>query len=92
MSVCNHLNVSTQPYDFGICQETGYPDAGDTITCRDCGEDVDEEYAGTVSLYAALCDLEQVAEQLVLAVDPDSPIARQAVAALLQSRAARRAA
>jgi rubredoxin len=34
---CGGGDVAINPYDFGICQETGYRDAGERFVCRGCG-------------------------------------------------------
>ena len=38
--LCNHCgsaNTSVEPFDLGIEPDTGYHDAGNVITCQDCG-------------------------------------------------------
>ena len=35
---CTHENVRVIPFDFGLCSETGYHDAGERTVCADCGE------------------------------------------------------
>jgi len=41
---CGSSSVAIKPYDFGICTETGYRDAGEQFHCRECGArgDVDD--------------------------------------------------
>jgi rubredoxin len=41
---CGSDEVTVQEYDFGICRETGYHDAGERFRCRACGAtgDTDE--------------------------------------------------
>jgi rubredoxin len=34
---CGSDNIGVEPYDFGICRETGYHDAGERFVCRNCG-------------------------------------------------------
>ncbi len=34
---CLSDDVEVCAYDFGICRETGYHDAGDRFRCRACG-------------------------------------------------------
>jgi len=34
---CESYNLVIKPYDYGICRETGYHDAGERFDCRDCG-------------------------------------------------------
>jgi hypothetical protein len=34
---CGSENVRAVPYDYGVCRETGYHDAGERYACRDCG-------------------------------------------------------
>jgi rubredoxin len=34
---CGSGEVTVQEYDFGICRETGYHDAGERFRCRACG-------------------------------------------------------
>jgi rubredoxin len=34
---CGGGNIRFEPYDFGVCRETGYQDAGERYACRDCG-------------------------------------------------------
>ena len=34
---CLSDNVDVHEYDFGICRETGYHDAGERFRCRACG-------------------------------------------------------
>ncbi len=34
---CCGSNVRVVPYDFGVCRETGYRDAGERFECRSCG-------------------------------------------------------
>jgi hypothetical protein len=36
--VCVHPNTSVEDWDRGRDPETGYRDAGTTVTCRNCGE------------------------------------------------------
>ena len=33
---CLSDNVEVRDYDFGICRQTGYHDAGERFRCRDC--------------------------------------------------------
>lgn len=34
---------TVEPFDYGVCRETGYHDAPERYTCRDCGGgDADE--------------------------------------------------
>lgn len=41
MTRCKGTEVNVTPYDFGVCQQTGYHDAGERITCATCGREVD---------------------------------------------------
>jgi hypothetical protein len=34
---CGSDNITIEPYDFGICLETGYHDAGERYACHVCG-------------------------------------------------------
>lgn len=34
---CGSDNITLEPYDHGVCRETGYHDAGERYACRDCG-------------------------------------------------------
>jgi hypothetical protein len=34
---CLGTNIKFEQYDFGVCSETGYHDAGKCFTCQDCG-------------------------------------------------------
>lgn len=34
---CGSDEVTVQEYDFGICRETGYHDAGERFRCLACG-------------------------------------------------------
>jgi hypothetical protein len=34
---CGSNDVTIRPYDFGICRQTGYNDAGEHFHCRACG-------------------------------------------------------
>ena len=34
---CLSGDIAIHEYDFGICRETGYHDAGERFTCRSCG-------------------------------------------------------
>ncbi len=40
---CGSDEVTAEEYDFGICRETGYHDAGERFRCRDCGAAGDAE-------------------------------------------------
>lgn len=40
---CLSDDVAIQEYDFGICRETGYHDAGEKFRCKNCGETGDAE-------------------------------------------------
>jgi hypothetical protein len=41
---CASDDIRVEEYDFGVCRETGYHDAGEIFICRSCGArgDVDE--------------------------------------------------
>ena len=41
---CLSDNVEVRGYDFGICRQTGYHDAGERFRCRDCGATGDAAY------------------------------------------------
>jgi hypothetical protein len=34
---CGSGDILVEPYDYGVCQETGYHDAGEMYACGDCG-------------------------------------------------------
>lgn len=34
---CGSSKVRVEPYDYGVCRETGYHDAGQLYACQDCG-------------------------------------------------------
>jgi len=34
---CGSLEIIIEEYDFGICPQTGYHDAGERFRCRRCG-------------------------------------------------------
>jgi transposase-like protein len=34
---CGSDDVRIEPFDFGVCRETGYRDAGGRFICRACG-------------------------------------------------------
>ena len=34
---CGSNNIGLRSYDYGICSETGYRDAGEYFCCNDCG-------------------------------------------------------
>ena len=40
---CSGDNVSVHEYDFGICPQTGYHDAGEGFKCHDCGAEGDAD-------------------------------------------------
>jgi hypothetical protein len=40
---CLSDDVTIQEYDFGICRETGYHDAGERYRCQSCGAAGDAE-------------------------------------------------
>ena len=46
---CGGKSVVLKHYDYGVCRETGYHDAGERFRCRDCGAEGD---AGDVGLRA----------------------------------------
>jgi hypothetical protein len=37
---CGSENVRIEEYDFGVCRETGYHDAGEMYCCAACGAGV----------------------------------------------------
>jgi rubredoxin len=43
---CGSDEVTVQEYDFGICRETGYHDAGERFRCLVCGAAGDAEDLG----------------------------------------------
>lgn len=49
---CLSEDVIVQGYDFGVCRQTGYHDAGERFRCRACGAtgDVDDLIAGSLDL------------------------------------------
>jgi hypothetical protein len=40
---CGASRLEIIEYDFGVCRETGYHDAGERFTCRACGATGDVE-------------------------------------------------
>jgi hypothetical protein len=38
---CGNNRVEIKHYDYGVCRETGYHDAGEYFQCRDCGAQSD---------------------------------------------------
>ncbi len=34
---CGSSSVAIKQYDYGVCAETGYHDAGEQFHCRECG-------------------------------------------------------
>jgi hypothetical protein len=34
---CGSDNIRVEPYDYGVCRETGYHDAGERYACQYCG-------------------------------------------------------
>jgi len=40
---CLSDDVAVREYDFGICRETGYHDAGERFRCRACGAEGNAE-------------------------------------------------
>ena len=34
---CGSSDVAVMEYDYGVCSETGYHDAGERFRCRACG-------------------------------------------------------
>ncbi len=34
---CGSSQVTIEAFDFGICSQTGYHDAGERFRCRECG-------------------------------------------------------
>jgi hypothetical protein len=40
---CLSDDIEIREYDFGICRETGYHDAGERFRCRACGATGDAE-------------------------------------------------
>jgi len=42
---CSSRDIRIDPYDFGICRETGYHDAGERYRCRTCSATGDVEDA-----------------------------------------------
>ena len=45
---CGSVEVAIEDYDFGVCPQTGYHDAGERFRCRACGAtgDADDLVAG----------------------------------------------
>lgn len=43
---CGSDEVTVEEYDFGICRETGYHDAGERFRCLACGADGDADDLG----------------------------------------------
>jgi rubredoxin len=40
---CLSDDVEVKAFDFGICPETGYRDAGERFHCRECGAQGDAD-------------------------------------------------
>lgn len=40
---CGSSNLGVELYDYGVCRETGYHDAGERFHCRDCGTSADAD-------------------------------------------------
>ena len=40
---CGSTQVTTNAFDFGICLQTGYRDAGERFHCRECGAQGDAD-------------------------------------------------
>jgi hypothetical protein len=40
---CGSDDIVARPYDYGRCSQTGYVDAGERFTCRDCGASGDAD-------------------------------------------------
>ncbi len=40
---CGRGEVTVREYDFGICRETGYHDAGEQFRCLACGTEGDAD-------------------------------------------------
>jgi hypothetical protein len=38
---CGSHNIAIKHYDYGVCRETGYHDAGEYFAFRDCGTEGD---------------------------------------------------
>lgn len=34
---CGSDNITVEPYDYCVCRETGYHDAGERYICHGCG-------------------------------------------------------
>lgn len=47
---CGSNNIRVEPYDYGVCRETGYHDAGERYTCRNCGGSGDADDLGCASV------------------------------------------
>jgi rubredoxin len=46
---CGSSKVRVEPYDYGVCRETGYQDAGERYACQDCGATGDADDLATQS-------------------------------------------
>jgi hypothetical protein len=44
--------LAITPYDFGVCRETGYHDAGERFVCRDCGAEGDASELSALEVLA----------------------------------------
>ena len=40
---CNSDDLHIEEYDYGVCRETGYHDAGVRYHCRACGDEGDAD-------------------------------------------------
>jgi hypothetical protein len=52
---CGSNNVRIEVYDFGVCHETGYHDAGERFECRDCGAKGDVAEVAGAGVSAGQC-------------------------------------
>jgi len=53
---CGSDNISVHEYDFGICPQTGYHDAGERFKCHDCGADGDADELATADEDDSACN------------------------------------
>ena len=49
---CGGYALSIEPFDFGVCQETGYHDCGEKFQCLSCGAQGDRSDLGGQTIQA----------------------------------------
>jgi hypothetical protein len=51
---CGSTDIAIKQYDFGVCRETGYHDAGERFHCRACGATGDADDLRTTTAVETL--------------------------------------